>query len=77
MKTLVFGGDGFCGWPTALHLSNAGHDIVIVDKQLGMGLEPITLNKGLMLEEHDIVTKYKQRCDRSKVTATSLCYLKR
>lgn len=31
MKIIVFGGDGFCGWPTALHLSNAGHDVVIVD----------------------------------------------
>ena len=31
MKIVVFGGDGFCGWPTALHLSNMGHDIVIVD----------------------------------------------
>ena len=31
MKIVVFGGDGFCGWPTALHLSNLGHDIFIVD----------------------------------------------
>lgn len=31
MKILVFGGDGFCGWPTALHLSDKGHDVVIVD----------------------------------------------
>jgi UDP-sulfoquinovose synthase len=31
MKILVLGGDGFCGWPTALHLSNLGHDICIVD----------------------------------------------
>ncbi|MEB3225411.1 MAG: NAD-dependent epimerase/dehydratase family protein [Synechococcus sp.] len=31
MKIIVLGGDGFCGWPTALHLSNAGHDVVIVD----------------------------------------------
>ncbi len=31
MKILVIGGDGFCGWPTALHLSDLGHDIVIVD----------------------------------------------
>ena len=31
MKILVIGGDGFCGWPTALHLSNVGHDIIIVD----------------------------------------------
>jgi UDP-sulfoquinovose synthase len=31
MKVLVLGGDGFCGWPTALHLSAAGHEVVIVD----------------------------------------------
>jgi len=31
MKILVLGGDGFCGWPTSLHLSNIGHDVVIVD----------------------------------------------
>ncbi len=31
MRVLVIGGDGFCGWPTALHLSNVGHDVTIVD----------------------------------------------
>src|ERR1035438_1494205 len=31
MKVLVLGGDGFCGWPTALHLSDAGHDVIVVD----------------------------------------------
>jgi UDP-sulfoquinovose synthase len=31
MKVFVLGGDGFCGWPTSLHLSNLGHDIVILD----------------------------------------------
>ncbi len=31
MRILVLGGDGFCGWPTSLHLSNKGHDIAIVD----------------------------------------------
>ena len=31
MNIVILGGDGFCGWPTALHLSNVGHDIVIVD----------------------------------------------
>jgi UDP-sulfoquinovose synthase len=31
MKILVLGGDGFCGWPTSLHLSDAGHDVLIVD----------------------------------------------
>jgi UDP-sulfoquinovose synthase len=31
MKVLVLGGDGYCGWPTSLHLSDAGHEVVIVD----------------------------------------------
>ncbi len=31
MRILVLGGDGFCGWPTALYLSDKGHDVVIVD----------------------------------------------
>lgn len=31
MRILIAGGDGFCGWPTALHLSNRGHDVAIVD----------------------------------------------
>jgi UDP-sulfoquinovose synthase len=31
MKVLVLGGDGFCGWPTTLHLSDKGHDVIVVD----------------------------------------------
>jgi UDP-sulfoquinovose synthase len=31
MRILVLGGDGFCGWPTALHLSDRGHEVTIVD----------------------------------------------
>ncbi|HYW91991.1 MAG TPA: NAD-dependent dehydratase, partial [Gammaproteobacteria bacterium] len=31
MKIAVLGGDGFCGWPTSLHLSARGHEVVIVD----------------------------------------------
>ncbi|GMA61986.1 NAD-dependent epimerase/dehydratase family protein [Alicyclobacillus fastidiosus] len=30
-KIIILGGDGFCGWPTSLHLSNLGHEVVIVD----------------------------------------------
>jgi len=30
-KVFVLGGDGFCGWPTALHLSEKGHEVVIID----------------------------------------------
>lgn len=31
MRVLVTGGDGFCGWPTSLHLANCGHQVHIVD----------------------------------------------
>lgn len=31
MKAIILGGDGFCGWPTSLHLSKNGYDVVIVD----------------------------------------------
>ena len=31
MRVLVAGGDGFCGWPTALYLSAQGHEVFIAD----------------------------------------------
>lgn len=31
MKVVVTGGDGFCGWPTSLHLANRGHEVLIID----------------------------------------------
>jgi len=34
MKILVLGGDGYCGWPTALYLSRRGHEVAIADNFL-------------------------------------------
>lgn len=31
MRVLILGGDGFCGWPSSLYLSDQGHDVHIVD----------------------------------------------
>src|SRR5580700_7536542 len=31
MKICVLGGDGYCGWATALYLSQKGHSVAIVD----------------------------------------------
>ena len=31
MKVIVLGADGYLGWPTALHLSALGHDVVAAD----------------------------------------------
>jgi UDP-sulfoquinovose synthase len=34
VKIIVAGGDGFCGWPTALYLSKQGHDVSIIDSMV-------------------------------------------
>ena len=39
MRVIVFGGDGFCGWPTALHLSARGHQVTIVDSMVRRQLD--------------------------------------
>ena len=45
---LILGGDGFCGWPTALHLSRHGYHVIIADNfsrrkiDVDLGLESLT-----------------------------------
>ena len=34
MRIAVLGGDGYCGWATALYLSKHGHDVAIVDNYI-------------------------------------------
>jgi UDP-sulfoquinovose synthase len=48
MKVLVIGGDGYCGWATALHLSNKGYEVGIIDSLIRrhwdakLGVETLT-----------------------------------
>ena len=48
MKVLVIGGDGYCGWATALYLSNRGYEVGILDSlvrrhwDLQLGAETLT-----------------------------------
>lgn len=48
MRVLVLGGDGYCGWATALHLAHRGHDVAILDSLVRrhwdaqLGLETLT-----------------------------------
>ena len=34
MRVLILGGDGYLGWPTAMHLSAHGHTVMAVDNYL-------------------------------------------
>jgi UDP-sulfoquinovose synthase len=31
VRILILGGDGYLGWPTAMHFSDSGHDVAVVD----------------------------------------------
>jgi len=39
LRILILGGDGFCGWPTSLHLSAVGHEVAIVDNLARRGAD--------------------------------------
>lgn len=34
MRILILGGDGYLGWPTAMHLSSQGHEVTVADNYL-------------------------------------------
>jgi len=55
---IIFGGDGFCGWPTALGLSKAGYDIIIVDNLVRRNID-IELECGSLTAIQPIGTRLK------------------
>jgi UDP-sulfoquinovose synthase len=34
MRVMILGGDGYLGWPTAMHFAAAGHEVSVVDNYL-------------------------------------------
>jgi len=34
MRVLILGGDGYLGWPTAMHLTTHGHEVAVADNYL-------------------------------------------
>ncbi|MFQ3612791.1 MAG: NAD-dependent epimerase/dehydratase family protein [Cyanobacteriota bacterium] len=61
MKVLIIGGDGYCGWATALHLSSKGYEVAILDSyvrrlwDLQLGVSTLTP-----------IAQLEQRVDRWK-----------
>jgi UDP-sulfoquinovose synthase len=75
VKVLVLGGDGFCGWPTSLHLSAQGHDVRIVDnfarRRADVELETSSLTPitpmGTRLATWEEISGKRIECDRFDV----------
>ncbi len=47
MRVLILGGDGYLGWPTAMHFSAEGHEVAVLDSfikrrwEMELGVEPL------------------------------------
>ncbi len=58
MKILILGGDGYLGWPTAIYLSQRGHEIAVVDNfakrrwEMELNVEPLTVIRTLQDRVH-------------------------
>ena len=66
MNIMILGGDGFSGWPTSLHLSRRGHEVLIldnlsrrrIDDELGvMSLTPIQSLETRLAAWHEVSGK--------------------
>jgi UDP-sulfoquinovose synthase len=49
MRVLILGGDGYLGWPTAMHFAKAGHEVWAVDNYLRRKMALETSSEALML----------------------------
>ena len=63
---LVIGGDGFCGWPLSLRLSDKGHNVIIVDnlsrRKIDLELGTNSLTKISSIQER--LSKWKDLTDK-------------
>jgi UDP-sulfoquinovose synthase len=52
MRILILGGDGYLGWPTAMHFAARGHDVLAVDNYLRRNLARETSSEALIPSPH-------------------------
>jgi UDP-sulfoquinovose synthase len=48
MRVIVLGGDGYLGWPTAMHMARRGHEVLAVDNYLRRTLALQTSSEALV-----------------------------
>jgi UDP-sulfoquinovose synthase len=58
MRILILGGDGYLGWPTAMHLASRGHDVMVVDNYARRLIAQQTSSQALM-PNPDLPTRAK------------------
>lgn len=66
MRIIVAGGDGFCGWPTALYLSKRGHEVAILDNLVRREIDDELNSNSLtpIAPIEDRVAKWKELTDK-------------
>lgn len=48
MRVMILGGDGYLGWPTAMHFAATGHEVCVVDNYLRRNIARETGSEALM-----------------------------
>jgi UDP-sulfoquinovose synthase len=48
MRILILGGDGYLGWPTAMHFASQDHEVVVIDNYLRRTLSLQTQSEALI-----------------------------
>lgn len=48
MRVMILGGDGYLGWPTAMHFAATGHEVCVVDNYLRRNIARETRSEALM-----------------------------
>ena len=56
MRILILGGDGYLGWPTAMHFANKGYEVMIADNYLRRTIAQDTHSEAL-IEGSDMGTR--------------------
>ncbi|MDX6279358.1 MAG: UDP-sulfoquinovose synthase [Kribbellaceae bacterium] len=72
MRVLVLGGDGYLGWPTALHLSDSGHQTAVLDNFARRGYDrELGVDSLVPIEDLDTRVAAWQEVSGQQITAYS------